>query len=135
MLIVFNDDIADMKSNKKSKSNSHLIFVKRKKTHYFAGFISQSYFKMPRTIRINTTHDFIMKTFNERQLQHIASNHSSDIGFEDFMKRSKDYPKESYLFSVSDTTLSSDNPLRFKKNWVLVSITNSGTWAVLREKR
>ena len=71
---------------------------------------------MPKTIRLNVTHYFIMKIPNKRELQQIASNHSSDIDFKDFMKLYKDYTKEPYPFLVNDTTLSWDNPLRFRKN-------------------
>ena len=71
---------------------------------------------MPETIRINATHYFIMKISNKRELQQIASNHSPGIDFKDFMKLYKKYTKEPYLFLVSDTTLLSDNPLRFRKN-------------------
>ena len=45
----------------------------------------------------------------------MASHHSSDIDFENFMKRYENYIKEPYSFLVNDTTLSSDNPLRFRK--------------------
>ena len=57
-----------------------------------------------------------MKIPNIREFQQIASNHSSDTDFKDFMKLYKDYTKKSYSFLVNDTTLSSDNPLRFRKN-------------------
>ena len=57
-----------------------------------------------------------MKISNKRELQQTASNHSSDIDFKDFMKLYKDYTKEPYSFLLNDTTLSSDNPLRFGKN-------------------
>ena len=57
-----------------------------------------------------------MKIRNKRELQQIALNHLSDIDFKDFMKLYKDYTKEQYLFLVNDTTLSSDNPLQFRKN-------------------
>ena len=57
-----------------------------------------------------------MKISNKRELQQIASNHSTEIDFKDFMKRFKDYTKEPYSFLVKNTTLSSDNPLRFRKN-------------------
>ena len=66
---------------------------------------------MPKTIRLNATHYLIMKIPNKKE-----SNHSSDIGFKDFMKLYKDNTKEPYSFLVKDTTLSSDNPLRFRKN-------------------
>ena len=58
-----------------------------------------------------------MKIPNKRELQQIASNHSSDVDFKDFMKLYKDYTKEPHSFIVNDTTLSSDNPLRFRKNF------------------
>ena len=54
----------------------------------------QSYFKVPKTIILNATHYFIMKISNKRELQQIASNHSSDIHFKDFMKIYKEYAKE-----------------------------------------
>ena len=71
---------------------------------------------MPETIRLNATHYLIMKIPNKRELQQIASNHSSDIDFKDFLKLFQDYRKEPYSFLMNDTTLSSDNPLRFRKN-------------------
>ena len=57
-----------------------------------------------------------MKIPNNRELQQTASNNSSDIDFKGFMKLYKEYTKEPYSFLVNDTTLSSDNPLRFRKN-------------------
>ena len=58
----------------------------------------------------------MMKFPNRRELQQIASNHSSDIDFKDFMELYKDYTKETYWFLVNDATLSSDNPLQFRKS-------------------
>ena len=57
-----------------------------------------------------------MKIPNTRELQQIALNHSSDIDFKDFINIYKNYTKEPYSFLVNDTTLPSDNPLRFRKN-------------------
>ena len=57
-----------------------------------------------------------MKISNKRELQQSASNHSSEIDFKDFTKLYKDYTKEPYSFLVKNTTLLSDNPLRFSKN-------------------
>ena len=53
---------------------------------------------------------------NKRELQQIASNHSSDFDFKDFIKLYKDYTKETYSFFVNDTTLPSDNPSQFREN-------------------
>ena len=57
-----------------------------------------------------------MKISNKRELQQIALNHSSDIDFKDFMKIFKKYTAGAYSFLVNDTTLPSDDPLRFRKN-------------------
>ena len=57
-----------------------------------------------------------MKNPNREELQEIASHHSFDIDFKDFMEHYKDYIKESHSFLVNDTTLSSDSPLRFRKD-------------------
>ena len=57
-----------------------------------------------------------MKISNKQELQQIVSNHLSDIDFKNFMNLYKEYTKEPYSFLVNDTTLSSDNPLRFRKN-------------------
>ena len=79
-------------------------------------FISQSYFKVPKTLRINATHYFIIKTLNKRELHQIPSNHSSHTEFTDSMKLYKDYTKEPFSSLVNDATLPSDNSLRFRKN-------------------
>ena len=92
------------------------MFLRGRKLNPSLVFISQSYFKVPKTIRINATHYFIMKIPNKRELQQIASSHSSDIDFKDFMKLYKGYTKEPYSFLVNDAILSSDNPLRIRKN-------------------
>ena len=79
-------------------------------------FITQSYFKVQKDVRLDSTHFFIMKIPNKRELQQIALNHSSDIHFKEFMKIYKKCTTESYSFSVNDTTLPSDNSLRFRNN-------------------
>ena len=81
--------------------------------------ISQSYFKEPKTIRLNATHYFILKIPNKRKFQEIASNHLPDIEVRDFMKLCKDYTNETFSFLVNDTTLPSDNRLRFKEEPII----------------
>ena len=92
------------------------MFIRGRKLNIFLGFITQSYFKVPKDVRRNSTHFFIMKIPNERELQQIALNHSSDIGFKDFMKIYKTYTAELYSFLVNNAMLGSDNHLRFRKN-------------------
>ena len=71
---------------------------------------------MPKDVRLNSTHFFVLKISNKRELQQIALNHSSDIDFKDFMKIYEKCTAKPYSFLVIDTTLSSDNPLMFGKN-------------------
>ena len=92
------------------------MYLRGRKLNISLVFISQSYFKVPKTTRLNATHYFVMKISNKIELQQIASNHSSDIDFKDFMKLYKDYTKEPYSFLVNNTILSSDNSIRFRKN-------------------
>ena len=98
VLIVFDNMIADMESIKKSSSKVSELFLRGRKLNTSLVFISQSYFKVFKTIRLNTTHYFIMKVHNKKELQQVASNHSSDINFKDFMKLYKDYTKEHIHF-------------------------------------
>ena len=107
--------IADTISNTKLCIIVTELFLKRQLNISLA-FISQSYFRVIKTIRLNAAHYFIMKIPNKRELQQIASNHLSDIDFKDFMKVYKDYTKGPYSVLVNDTIVSSDNPLRFRKN-------------------
>ena len=116
VLIVFDDMIADMINNKKLDSIVPELFITGRKLNISIVFIAQSYFKVPKDVRLNSTHFFIMKIPNKRELQQIALNHSSDIDFKDFMKIYKKYTKDPYSFLVNDTTLPSDDPLRFRKN-------------------
>ena len=82
----FDDPTADMESNKKLSPKVTELFLRGRKLNISLAFISQSYFKVPRTMRLNATHYFIMKISNKRELQQIASNHSLDIDFKGFMK-------------------------------------------------
>ena len=108
--------IADMINNKKLNSIVTELFIRRRKLNISLVFITQSYFKVPKDVRLNTTHFFIMKIPNKRELQQIAISHSSDIDFKDFINIYKKCTDEPYSFLVSDITLSSDDPLRFRKN-------------------
>ena len=90
VLIAFDDTIADMKSNKNLSSKFTELFLRGRKLYISLVFISQSYFKVPKTIRLNAKHYFIIKIPNEKEVQQIASNHSSDIDFKDFMKLYKE---------------------------------------------
>ena len=92
------------------------MFVRSRKLNISIVFITQSYFKVPKDVRLNSTHFFIMKIPNKRELQQIALNNSSDIDFKDFMKTYKKCNAEPYSFLVNHKALPSDDPVRFRKN-------------------
>ena len=107
--------IADLINSKKLNSIVTESFFRGRKLNISHVFITQSYFKVPKDVRLNTTHFFITKTPNKRQLQQIAINHSPDINTKDFTNIYRKCTAEPYSFLVNDTTLASDNPLRFRK--------------------
>ena len=108
--------MADMINDKKLNPIVTELFIRGWKLNISIVFITQSYFKVPKNFRLDSTHFVIMKIANNRELQQIALNHLSDIDFKDFMKIYKKYTVEPYSFLVNNTTLPSDNPLRFRKN-------------------
>ena len=110
ILIVFDDMIADMIHNKKLNSIVTELFIRGRKLNISIVFITQSYFKVPKDIRSNTTHFFITKIPNKRELQQIAINHSLDINTKDFANIYRKCTAEPYSFLVNDTMLASDNP-------------------------
>ena len=79
ILIVFDDMIADMIHNKKLNLIVTELFIRGRKLNISLVFITQSYFKVPKDVRLNTSHFFIAKLPNKREHQQIAINHSSDI--------------------------------------------------------
>ena len=116
ILIVFDDMIADMINNNKLNPIVTELLIRGRKLNISIVCTTQSYFKVPKDVRLNSTHFFIMKIPNIRELQQIALNNSSDIDFKDFMNIYKKCTTEPYSFLVNDTTLPSDDPLRFRKN-------------------
>ena len=84
ILIVLNDRIADMLSNKKLNPIVTELFIKGGKLNIDLVFIILSSF-FEENIRLNSTHYFILKIPNKQELQQIALNHSSGIDFQDLM--------------------------------------------------
>ena len=94
------------------------MFIRCRKINISLVFITQSYFFVPKDVRLNSTHYFIMKITNKRELQKIAINHSADIDCKDVIKIYMECTKEPYNFLTIDTTLPSTNPLRYRKKFV-----------------
>ena len=68
------------------------------KIKYFTLFLTQSYFSVPKDVRLNCTHYILFKLKNKRELQHIAINHSADIDYKDFIKIYRICTKETLIF-------------------------------------
>ena len=83
ILIVFDDMITDMLSNKRLNLIVTELFIRggELKAYLVSG------------------HYFIIKISNKQELQQIAFNHSSDIEFKDFMNVYKKYTAQPYFFS------------------------------------
>ena len=85
VLIIFDDMIAGMINNNKLNPIVTELFIRGRNLNISIVFITQSYFKVPKDVRLNSTHFFIIKIPNKRELQQIALNRSSDIDLKDFM--------------------------------------------------
>ena len=94
VLITFEDMIADVMTNKKLQAIIKELFIRCRKLNISLVFIAQSYFRIPRDVRLNSTHLWIMKINNRIELQNIARDHSADIGYKDFMKIYRKCTKE-----------------------------------------
>ena len=104
-----------MNRNKKLDSIVTKLFIRGRKFKISLFCITQSYFTVSKDVRLKTTHFFITKISNKRELQQIAINHSSDINTKDFANIYRKCTDEPYSFLINDTTLASNNPLRFRK--------------------
>ena len=115
ILIVFDDMIADLNTNKIFQAIIKQLFIRCRKLNVSLIFITQSYFSVPKDVRLNSTHYLIMKIQNKRELQNTATNHSADIDYKCFMKIYRKCTSETYSFLTIDTTLPPNSLLRFRK--------------------
>ena len=110
-LIMFDDLIANIMSTKKIQTIIKELFIRCTKLNISLVVITQSYFSVPKDVRLDSKHYLIMRINNRKELQNIAIHHSADIDYNDF-----------------DTTLSASDPLRFRKN-LLPSYKNDSNWS------
>ena len=87
-------------TNKKFQAIIKDLFIRFRKLNMFIiiVFITQSYFSIPKDVRLNSTHYLIIKINNKRELQNIAINQSADIDYKDFVKIYRECTKEPYFF-------------------------------------
>ena len=105
ILILFDEMIVDImtKSWRCRKVNISLVFI------------TQSYFSVPKDVRLNSTHYLIKKINNRKELQSIPIHYSTDIDYKDFVIIYRECTRKPYSFFTIDTTLPASDPLRFFK--------------------
>ena len=94
VLIAFNDMISHVMSDKKAQQVLKDLFIRCRKLNISLCFLTQSYFSVPKDVRLNCTHYIIFKLNNKRELKNIAINHSADIDYKDFVNIYRNCTKE-----------------------------------------
>ena len=113
---MFDDVIAVILTNKKFQAIMKELFIRCRKLNVSLVFITQSYFSIPKEVRLNSTHYLIFKVNNRRELQNIAIDHSVDIDYINLLKIYRNCTKEPYSFLTINTKLPADDPVRYRKN-------------------
>ena len=115
ILILFDDMIADIMTNKKLQAIIKELFTRCRKLNISLVFITVVFF-CSKDVRLNSTNYLIMKINNRKELQNIVINHSADIDYKDVIKIYRECTKEPFNFLAIDTTLPASDLLRFRKN-------------------
>ena len=111
--------IADIMTNKKCQTITKELFIRCRKQNISLVFITQSYFTVPKDVRLNSTHYLIMKINDRKELQNIGINHSTDTDYKDFVKIYRECTTKPYSFLTINTTLAASDSLKFRKNLLL----------------
>ena len=113
ILIIFDDMISHVMSDRRAQQILKDLFIRCRKLNISLCFLTQSYFSVPKDVRLNCTHYISFKLSNRRELQNIAIDHSADTDYEDFIKIYRVCTKKPFNFLTIDTT--KDN--KFIKNF------------------
>ena len=127
VLVVLDDLIADIRTNNKFQVIIKELFIRCRKLSISLVLIPQSYFSVPKYVRLNSTHDLIMKINSKRELQNVAINHSADIYYKDFMKIYRECTKKPFSFLTINTMSPASNPLDLEKicfNLIKMTVTD-----------
>ena len=98
ILIIFDDMIVDIMTNKRFQAIIKELFIRCRELNISLVFLTQSYFSVPKEVRLNSTHYLIIKLYNRGELQQIAINHSADIDYKYFLKITEIVQKNLILF-------------------------------------
>ena len=97
ILIVFDDMIADIRSNKKFQAITKELFIRCRKLNISLAFIAQSYLSVPKDVTLNSTHYLITKISSRKELQNIAINHSAGIDYNGFVKIYRECTRKAFF--------------------------------------
>ena len=103
VLIIFDDMISHVMSDKKAKKILKYLLIRCRKLNISICFLTQSYFAVPKDVRLNCNHYVLFRLNNKRELQNIAINHLADIDYEDFIKICRDCTRKPLNFLTIDT--------------------------------
>ena len=88
----------DIMTNRKFQAIIKELFIRCRKVNISLVFITQSYFFVPKDVRLNSTHHLIMEINRKKELHNIAINHSADIDFKDFVKIYRECTRKPHSF-------------------------------------
>ena len=118
VLIVFDDMIADIEYNKNFKRIIKELFYRARKINVSVVFIMQSYFRVSKDARLNSTHYIhyiLIKIGNKKELKRIAEEKSGHLDYKDFLKIYNYCTREPYSFMLIETRPTAS--IIFKKNF------------------
>ena len=127
ILIVFDDMIADMLSNKKLNKIVTESFIRSRKLSISLVFITQSCFKVPKDFILNTTHFLLRKFQANKNLNKLHGIIYQILTLKTLWICTKKCTAKQYSYLVIDDTIASDNSSRFRKN-LLVRIYHANWW-------
>ena len=102
LLMIFDDMIADIMRSEKFKAVIKELFIRCRKLNISIVFITQSYFRIPKDAKLNSTHYILMKIDNKKELKSIAEEKSGHLDYRDFLKMYNYCTKEPYSFMMID---------------------------------
>ena len=101
-VLIYDDMIADIMRSEKFKAIVKELFIRCRKLNISIVFITQSYFRTPKDVRLNSTH-ILMKIGSKKELKSIAEEKLGYLDYKDFLKIYNYFTKEPYSFMMIDT--------------------------------
>ena len=117
ILIVFDDMIADIMTNKKFQAIIKELFIRCRKLNISLVFITQSYFSVSKDVRLNQTHYLIMKINNMKEFTKYCHQSFGRYSLHRFYEVYRECRRKPNSFLTIDTTLPVIDPLKFRKNF------------------